>query len=80
MVQRMPHVQIRNVPPEIHRKLKVRAATAGLSLSEYLLREVARVATHPTREEVLDALRALPPVRSRRRASEHVREIRDAHS
>jgi hypothetical protein len=31
-------VQIRNVPDELHRKLKSRAALAGMSISEYLLR------------------------------------------
>jgi len=33
----MTMIQIRNVPPELHRKLKVRAAEAGMSLSDYLL-------------------------------------------
>src|SRR5712691_2921028 len=41
-VHRMTHIQIRNVPPELHRKLKVRAAEAGMSLSDYLLETVVR--------------------------------------
>jgi plasmid stability protein len=35
----MPSVQIKNVPPEMHRVLRLRAA-AGQSLQEYLLNQV----------------------------------------
>jgi antitoxin FitA len=46
-------VQIRNVPDVLHRKLKVRAAASGQTLSDYLLREMERLAARPTREEML---------------------------
>jgi len=55
-------VQIRNVPDKLHRTLKARAAQAGLSLSEYLLRELRRSAERPTVEEMMERLRKLPPV------------------
>jgi plasmid stability protein len=55
-------VQIRNVPDELHRKLKARAALAGMSISEYLLREVERSLERPTREELLLRLRGRQPV------------------
>lgn len=45
-------VQIRNVPNELHRRLKARAALAGMSLSDYLLKEIRRVAERPTLEEL----------------------------
>jgi plasmid stability protein len=45
-------VQIRNMPSDLHRELKARAALEGMSLSEYLLRELRRVADHPTIEEM----------------------------
>ena len=57
-------VQIRDVPEEIHRKLKARAAEAGLSLSEYLLRGVAASAARPTQSEWLARLRRRTPVKS----------------
>lgn len=41
-------IQIRNVPDELHRTLKARAAREGLSLSDLLLREIAAVAERPT--------------------------------
>ena len=49
-------VQIRNMPPELHRNLKARAALAGLSLSDYLLRELREVAALPTWQEALGRL------------------------
>jgi plasmid stability protein len=49
-------IQIRNVPNELHRKLKARAAMAGLSLSDYLLREAERAAAQPTLEELRSRL------------------------
>ena len=45
-------IQIRNVPDALHRGLKSRAALAGLSLSEFLLREIREVAERPTFEEM----------------------------
>ena len=45
-------IQIRNVPDALHRRLKSRAALAGMSLSDYLLREVRDVAGRPTMEEM----------------------------
>jgi plasmid stability protein len=55
-------VQIRNVPDEVHRQLKARAALAGTSISEYVLREVERSLERPTREELLARLRGRPRV------------------
>ena len=45
-------IQIRNVPDMLHRRLKARAAMAGMSLSEYLLGEIRNVAERPTLEEM----------------------------
>ena len=55
-------VQIRDIPDKVHRVLKARAAQAGMSLSEYLLRELRRSAERPTADEILERLRTLPPV------------------
>lgn len=45
-------IQVRNVPEELHRKLKARAAAEGLSLSDYIKRELEQSAGRPTFEEV----------------------------
>jgi plasmid stability protein len=49
-------IQIRNVPDDLHRKLKSRAAMAGMSLSDYLLREIREGAELPTMEEFRERL------------------------
>jgi antitoxin FitA len=54
----MAHIQIRNVPPALHRRLKARAAERGLTLSEYLLREAERAVEKPTIEELTQRIRA----------------------
>jgi plasmid stability protein len=50
-------IQIRNVPDDLHRRLKIRAAQKGLSLSEYLLRMAEREAERPTIEELTERIR-----------------------
>ena len=45
-------IRIRNVPDALHRQLKSRAALAGMSLSDYLLSEIRRVAERPTLDEL----------------------------
>jgi plasmid stability protein len=50
-------LQIRNVPDDIHRQLKVRAAAAGTTLSDMLLREVTEIANRPTTQDLLDRIR-----------------------
>ena len=57
----MALIQIRNVPDDVHRTVKVRAAAEGTSLSEYLLREVTRFARSPTPEELDARIRAREP-------------------
>ncbi len=51
-------IQIRDVPDDVHRTLKARAAAEGTSLSDYVLREVTRVARSPTPEELDARIRA----------------------
>jgi plasmid stability protein len=51
-------IQLRNVPDELHRTLKARAALAGMSLSDYLLREIRKAAARPSQEELLRRLQS----------------------
>jgi hypothetical protein len=44
-------IQIRDVPDELHRELKRRATKRGLSLSDYLKRELVTMAERPALEE-----------------------------
>ena len=66
-------IQIRHVPDEIHRKLKARAARAGMSLSEYLLAEARRILEQPTRAEILERIGRRRPMNPRVPAAAIVR-------
>lgn len=58
-VEAMPKmIQIRNVPEDLHRTLKSRAAMSGMTLSDYLLAELRRVAERPSRAELLARLQS----------------------
>ena len=70
-------VQIRNVPDDLHRKLKSRAAREGLTLSDLLLREARRIAEQPTMEEMLERLLSRPRVKLRTPPAQVIREERD---
>jgi plasmid stability protein len=70
-------IQIRNVPDEIHGQLKARAALAGMSLSDYLLREVRRVVERPSLAELRSRLRGRELVRTRVKPARAVRAERD---
>jgi antitoxin FitA len=77
-VHRMPKmIQIRNVPDDLHRRLKARAATAGMSLSDYLLNEVRLVAEQPTWQEFRARLAQRSPVKLSVEPAEIIREMRD---
>jgi plasmid stability protein len=71
-------VQIRNVPAEFHRRLKARAAMEGMSMSDYILREIAKALERPTRGEVLERLRSRPVRRLKRKAADVIRAEREA--
>jgi antitoxin FitA len=70
-------IQIRNVPDALHRRLKARAAMAGMSLSDYLLDEVRRVAEQPTIDELRARLASRSRVTLRESPAEAVRAERD---
>lgn len=57
-------VQIRNVPSDMHRQLKARAALEGMSLSEYLLRELRHALDRPTLDEIRKRLSTRQRVRT----------------
>ena len=73
-------VQIRNVPDELHRELKVRAAQAGMTLSDYLLREMRDLAVRPTMSEWLAGTDKLEPLQSDMSPAEAIRAERERHS
>lgn len=55
-------IQVRNVPETLHRGLKARAATVGMSLSDYLLGELQEIARRPTLAEFRERLHTRRPL------------------
>ena len=71
-------IQLRNVPDKLHRKLKARAALAGMSLSDYLVAEIRRIAERATPEELLERLERRKAIRPRVSPAAAVRKERDS--
>ena len=71
-------VQIRNLPDALHAKLRTRAAVAGMSLSDYLQGELARMADQFSTAELRQRLDALEPVLVSESAADVLRRERDA--
>jgi len=69
-------IQIRHVPDALHRKLKSRAAQEGVSLSEYLLKEIELIAQRPTVAELRERLARLAPVNPSVSPAQIIREMR----
>jgi plasmid stability protein len=70
-------IQIRNVPDALHRELKSRAAREGMSLSDYLLREIRHIAERPTLEEMRARLHSRPRTNLTLDTADAVRAERD---
>ena len=71
-------VQIRNVPVEFHRRLKARAAIEGMSMSDYILREVKKSLDRPSRADVFARIRERKTPKLRVDVARLIRDGRDA--
>jgi len=70
-------VQVRDVPESVHGVLKSRAAREGMSLSDFIKRELERVAERPTMREWLERTQQAKPIPAKRTAAQVIRELRD---
>jgi plasmid stability protein len=70
-------IQIRNVPDALYRRLKSRAALAGVSLSDYLLGEIRHVVERPTLDELRARLKRRPAMTLSVEPAQAVRAERD---
>jgi plasmid stability protein len=71
-------IQVRDVPDVVHGTLKARAAREGMSLSDFIKKELERVAERPTMREWLDRTHEVKRIPSSRTAARVIRELRDA--
>ena len=74
----MKMIQIRDVPEQVHRTLKARAAREGMSLSDFLKRELEQITEAPSLQEWLDLTRQNKPISSQSSAAQIIRELRDS--
>jgi antitoxin FitA len=71
-------IQLRHVPDALHRRLKARAALSGLPLSDFLIREVRKIADHPSAEEMAERLRQRAPYAGKADPTALIRAERDS--
>jgi len=69
-------IQVRDVPEQVHGTLKSRAAREGMSLSDFIKRELERVAERPSMLEWLERTAQAKPVSSKKSAAQIIRELR----
>lgn len=70
-------IQVRDVPEEVHRRLKVRAAQEGRTLSELVREQLVEAASRPTMAEMLARLSAAEPADPGESSAEAVGAGRD---
>jgi antitoxin FitA len=71
-------IQVRDVPQQVHSTLKARAAREGMSLSDFIKRELERTVERPTMREWLELTQRAKPIPAKRSGAQVVRELRDA--
>ncbi|MBA2426350.1 MAG: hypothetical protein H0V60_04600 [Actinobacteria bacterium] len=71
-------ITVRNVPSEVHRELRARAARSGSSLQGFVLGELVRMANHPSPEELVDRIRARKAATHTRLSGKEIVSHRDA--
>jgi predicted CopG family antitoxin len=67
-------IQVRDVPEQVHSTLKARE---GMSLSDFIKRELERTVERPTTREWLERTQMAKPIPGKRSAAQAVRELRD---
>ena len=70
-------IQIRDVPDQVHGTLKARAASEGMSLSDFIKRELEHAVNRPTMGEWLKRMQEAKPISTKRSAAQIVRDLRD---
>jgi antitoxin FitA len=71
-------IQVRDVSEQVHSTLKARAAREGMSLSDFIKRELEHIAERPSMREWLERTSRAKPIPSTRTAAQIIREFRDS--
>lgn len=70
-------VQVRDVPEDVHRTLKARAALAGVSLTEYIRSVLNAAAARPSPDELAARIAARGAVKPTVSSQSLVRSLRE---
>ncbi|HAC07366.1 MAG: hypothetical protein MK486_04025 [Gemmatimonadetes bacterium] len=70
-------IQIRNVPEDVHRRAKAKAALEGVTLSDLALRALQKELRRLSVTEVVARVRELGPIYGAPAAADIIREERD---
>ena len=70
-------IQVRNLKPDLHRKVKIRAIEEGLTMTDWVAKLIEREIERPSMKEVFARLRSRKPIHLKPSAAEMVREDRD---
>ena len=71
-------IQVRDVSERVHRTLKARAAREGMSLSDFIRRELERALERPTMHEWLERTGYAKAISTKRSAAQVLRKLRNA--
>ncbi|HEY1220481.1 MAG: hypothetical protein ABSE42_10035 [Bryobacteraceae bacterium] len=71
-------IQVRDVPDHVHSTLKSRAAREGMSLSDFLKKELARATERPTLQEWLERTQQAKPILAKTSPAQVIRDLRDS--
>ena len=71
-------IQLRDVPEQMHGELKARAAREGMSLSDFIKKELEHTLERPTMREWLERARKQKPIPTKQTAAQIIRELRDS--
>ena len=69
-------IHVKNVPDDVHRTLKARAAREGMSLSDFIRKQLQKSIERPTMLEWLDRVGRRKPIPTKRSAAQVLRELR----
>jgi antitoxin FitA len=70
-------IQVRNLNPELHKKVKIRATEEGLTITDWVENLIEREVARPSMKDVYARLRTRKPMNLNPSAAEMIREDRD---
>ena len=68
---------ILDLPPQLDERVRSRAEHEGITVADYMMREVEKATSVPSEEELWERLKQLPPVPAGQSGAELVRAARE---